>query len=257
MTPEELGLSDTNKGREEVILRIVTEQGGNDPIRWVTLRMGDRLELRVMADTLKIKGVRLNVTAETAQHLADHFGACLPTAKILDQIWLQREVTLSPCTQKINSTTRGMIAHSDAIDRQLKDKDAEGKLVSTLGKHWILDADVLDRKKLNDQAVNYGWHWTRPQNGSTTATLIKNPSTGQYYRMIQSRGWHHNIRHVDYSQVLRLVARDCILDGERADFAEILTSSELFSLVLANHHPLESHRHPFVPQKYMGMTVIA
>ena len=254
MTPEELGLPPTSAHREEAIIKAVVEDGDYDPVEWVPLVLDDRLEVMVMADSLKLKGVRLNVTAETAQHIADSFGACLPTAKILDQMWLQREVTLPPFPQPITSSTEGMIRHSQAIDSYLN-ADDYGKRVSTLGKHWIIDRDIEDRQKIPNQAINYGWHWTNPNEGGVTATQIKNPNTGMYVRMIQSRGWHHNIHHVDYSQILRLVALDCTLDGELADLSDILTDPELFGLALSNKKPLKSHRHPFVEQRYVGATI--
>lgn len=257
MTPKDLGLPETHQGREEAILQAITEDGRHDPIQWVKIVSSDAkhyLELMVMEDALKIKGVRLNVTAATAQHLADYLGACLPTAKILDLVWAQREVTVGPHTQPINSTTIGMIKHSQAIDKDLAG-NPEGRVISTLGKHWVIDRDIRDKQRLPNQAINYGWHWTNLHKGSPTASLLKDPETGMYVRMIQSRGWHHDIGHTDYSQICRLVARDCVLDSNPADLADILRDPELFHLVLTNSKPLEDHRHPFVPQRYMGMTI--
>jgi len=187
--------------RESIIIAAV--QAGEYQVDWKTLTIEEgshAVELHVFADALKIDGVRVNASAQTCQHIADLIGACLLTPKIADQVWLQRETTLSPRTQSINATTPGMIKHSEAVEEQL---EGQTGLLDTIGKLWVLDEDILRNQRLPQQAMNYGWHFAPGRkwggiNGNPTASLIKDPETRQYVHMIQSRGWHHDIHHVDY-----------------------------------------------------------
>lgn len=246
--------------REQLIIDAVQDGDYDVEFRTVVIRDDDHeVELSVFADALKVDGIRVNGTAATCQHVADLTGCCLLTPKIADQVWLQRDVTLEPNTQTINSTTAGMIKHHEAIEQGLDKLDVAEGLIDTIGKLWVLDEDIVRAQKLPNQAINYGWHF-RPGtswggiNGNVTASLIKDPETKQYVHMIQSRGWHHDIAHVDYSQVIRLVARDCLLDGQEADLADIL-KGDLASLV-SHNGKLSFHRHPFVEQQYVGTTII-
>lgn len=243
--------------REEAIRKIVCEDGDYDEIEWenVVIEAGShRGEFLVMADALKIDGVRVNVTAETQQHIADALGCCLPTAKILDEVWQQRSVTLQPSPQSITSTTQAMKDHSDRIDKQLAALGNPEGLLATVGKHWILDNGLWTVNRVPLQACNYGWHF-RPGtsfqgiNGNVTASLIKDSETGQYVHMIQTRGWHHDQRHVDYSQVCRLVANSCRIDGALSSLPDVLVDPELSSLVSVDG-ALPDYRHPNVERVY-------
>ena len=121
---------------------------------------------------------RVNVTAATSQHIADILGASLPTAKLLDLMWLQRDVTLTPNTRQITSKTKAMIEHSQKIDAQLKEQGNPEGLLSTVGKPWVLDTSILKKK---NRAINYGWHFLGSSfqgiKGDAAVMLYKDPKT--------------------------------------------------------------------------------
>jgi len=48
---------------------------------------GTTITYRVMPDFLTIDGIRVPMSAYTAQRIAKHFGMQLPTSKIVDQVW--------------------------------------------------------------------------------------------------------------------------------------------------------------------------
>lgn len=238
--------------REHLILDIVDSQQDRLSYDWCTLKVeeGDHSAVfYVMDDALKIDGIRVNVTAATEQRIADRWGALLLTAKLADWIWHHAEVRIEPRPRAITSSTQGMIKHSQAIDKQLTDEDS-GKLISTVGKHWIID-EKLTNPKIPKMALNYGWHFKGSSfqgiNGGTNASLLKDPANGMYWKMIQTIGSVHSSIHVDYSQICRLVTRECIVDGKKMDLVEMLKDPELAGL--ASHTgPLSVFRQPDVPE---------
>ena len=68
-------------------------------MHWTTLQVGSRLKLAVMADALKLGGVRVGAGAGLAQQIADVLGAMLLTPKVLDLMYAARAVTVAPMLQ--------------------------------------------------------------------------------------------------------------------------------------------------------------
>lgn len=242
------------KDREDLILDIVKNQQDRLSYDWSTLKTehhGHHATFWVMSDALKIDGVRVNVTAHTLQLIADEWAAMLMTAKISDLIWHNTEIILEPRPRPITSSTQAMIDHSKDIDKQLEGIDYKGKLLSTVGKDWIIDSVMTRPRFPNNQAVNYGWHFEGNSfqgiNGGPNASLLRNPETDSYWKMIQTIGSHHDSSHVDYSQVARLVSRQCIVDGKVRDLHDILKDPEL-SYLASHSGPQPILRQPGVPK---------
>lgn len=230
--------SSTLAAREEYILSEIKEGRYEATLTPLDIPSNDHtLRVWVYADALKVNGIRVNATPELEQRIADHLGCCLLTAKLADLIWLGRGFTLAPMPRPITSTTQAMIEQSRKIDAALPpDSLALGTLISTLGKHWLLDNDAL--------VVNYGWHFLVALSGikgEPVASLAKNPKTGQYYRLIQGRGFKHGFGHTDYSQNVILVSWECELDGQPADLRDILVDPVLSKLV-SHQGPLKRLR---------------
>jgi hypothetical protein len=210
---------------------------------------GHEARFYVFSDALKVGGVRVNVTAELQQMIADLLGCSLLTPKLADLIWIQREVGLKPHPRQITSSTEAMIEHSQKIDEDLSkfSESPAGKLICTVGKHWVLDNDLLSHPGM---AENYGWHFDGPDfqgiHGEAVATLTKDEH-GQYVRLIQGRGWRHDVHHVDYSQTCVLVSRACIVDGARMLLEDVLRDPALASLA-SHNDPLKILRQPGVPE---------
>lgn len=225
--------------REQAIIDLVKADQARFEWSVITSTHGNHTgEFYVFSDALKIpvdvdnrvQLVRANVSAATQQLIADHLGCYMLTAKLADLIWLQRQVTLPPFPRQITNTTDAMIKHSCQIDEALARLGRSG-LVCTTGKHWIIDNDTLAHP---NAACNYGWHFVGQSfqgiRGEVCAGLMKDEK-GTYMRLIQGRGWAHNIHHSDYSQVCVLVSRPCFVDGKAMNFDEVASDPELSYLV--------------------------
>lgn len=221
--------------REASILEAV-EQGNYDPIDWVPIRIpfdsGRELCIQVAEDALSIDGVRVNVTMTTMQRIVDVLGHAFPTSKISDLIHSNATVVARACTQKPDASmayTSRMIKHSEAVEAQIGTRVG---LASTVGKDWVLTNRLCGRP---DKSANYGWH-----DKAASYTSVGG------LKLWQPLGTAHDRWHVDYSQVVRLVARNCVLDGEPRDLIELLQSSDPVVKVLSYEGSLLLDRMPGV-----------
>lgn len=226
--------------REEKILEAV--RGGMTlPIEWVPITTsagGHEATLYVAADALAIgepdDWLRINVSHTAAQQIADLFGAALPTTKISDTAYRQATVVLPPAIQNPDAQmayTSRMVQHHREIESLRKGRTG---LVRNVGKDWVLTNRLAGQP---DMAANYGWF--SPE--------------GRYQLGSGLRGWQplgmaHERHHVDYSQVLCLVRRDVLVDGEQRDLNDVLVSPDLHALV-SDEGPLLFVRHPGVPEE--------
>ncbi|HWP09447.1 MAG TPA: hypothetical protein VNN72_27085, partial [Polyangiaceae bacterium] len=203
--------ADHIKEREELLVQAVA-QGAYDPPEWTTVTTtfkGRRAEIQVSTDALTILGVRIDVTADGAQRIADLLGTVLPTPRIVQLIWEQATVRIDPCTLPADekmATTARMIEHSECVDDQLGGRKG---LVANEGKHWVLTNRVAGNSKL---AANYGW-------------FVKGRPP------IQTVGTHHDTGHTDYSQTMRLVKPTLRVDGREVSMQRVGRSPELWGLV--------------------------
>ncbi|HSU41866.1 MAG TPA: hypothetical protein VLJ38_19940, partial [Polyangiaceae bacterium] len=200
-----------SKEREELIVRAV-ERGAYDPPEWRTLTSnykGRRAEIQVSSDALTILGVRIDVTAEGAQRIADALGTILPTPRILQLIWEQADVRLDPCNSNPDATmasTARMLQHSECVDQRIAGRKG---MVANEGKHWVLSNRIAGKANI---AANYGW-------------FVKGR------RPIQTVGTRHDTAHTDYSQIVRLIKPVIKVDGREMDIRQVGRSPELWGLV--------------------------
>lgn len=204
------------------------------PFDFVPIACG-RVTLYVSTDVLALtttgKPVRVGTTPALAQLLADHFGGVVPTPRIVDAIWAAADVRLLPHGQWKEGADISLpafeLAHSAAIDRELAGRQG---LAATLGKTWALCARLWPLWAFSRKRVTYGWPYPS-SHPNTYPSATKKPSGAPLGGWViqppppnpLSEG--HNDLHHDYSQTWRAVARRCELDGQPADLAEILTSS--------------------------------
>jgi len=225
--------------REQAIRDYV--KAGNYEVTWAKITSdhnGRHAEFQVFGDSLKIEGVRVNVSAETQQILADMLGCSLLTPHLLDLMWLQRDGTLKPHPRPITSSTQAMLDHSADIDKDLANFSAPPSLLMTTGKNWTISNGLLAHP---GKAENYGWHFEGVLPGIPSEAGVT-PSV----RLIQGQGWAHDMHHVDYSQICMLVSRKCTVDGQEMDIQAVLTDPYLAPL--ANHDGvLQVLRQPGVP----------
>lgn len=228
-----------SSSRDEIILSEI--KAGNCEFKYLPITSKYKehtATFEVFTDALKIEGVRINVSAKLQQEIADHMGCLLMTAKIADLRHQQADTTLKPHPRydasggRLMSTVDWMIWHSNQIDNDLSKLPNDYGIIDTVGKHWIID-DTLSRPKIKNQSVNYGWHYKSGAISGVPRDLPVSYKEMPGVYMIQSRGYHHDYHHIDYSQICVLVARDCVINGSRKDLVEILADEELS--YLANH----------------------
>ena len=233
-------------GREAYILNAVKDgryEGVSVPVSYT--EKGHTIVLDVLADALKIEGVRVNVSARLSQQIADVTGMMLMTPKIADVVYHSAKFRIGPSPQTITSATSAMINHSQRVDASLakvQGFDAtESPLVDTVGKYWCLSNEL---KGTTTKALNYGWHFT-----GTSYQGIKGYrcDSGLPYNLIQPSATAHDYTHVDYSQIHRTVSEGCIVDGEPKALIDVLTDPDLCYLV-SHEGPLSVLRQPGVPQ---------
>lgn len=212
----------------------------------------------VTADALKIYGVRINVDGYYAQLIADLLGGILMTDHVSDLAWQQASYRPTPSTygelprvtkdssQSMMATTVAMLDHSAVVDQKLKalGYPGGGALCGNLGKDWILNAWPWDPGPaqhctwLNptllsvSAATNYGWY----------------TGTG----LIQGAANCHDLHHADYSQVMRFIRYQMVVDGESRLAFEVIRDPELAGL-LTGGGPLPGFRHPGVPIDNAGV----
>lgn len=252
----ELGLPpNVGTEREAAIFQAVVD--GRMTPSWAVITSNHKdwkAEFRVFSDALMLEGVRVNVSAETEQKIADFYGCLLLTPKLADLMWEQATVRIPPRPRSITASTKAMVEHSFDIDKLLQGKPTDG-LIQTVGKHWVID-EVLASKP--HRAVNYGWHFEGSSyqgiSGEVCASLMKDPKTKQYCRLIQGRGTAHDMRHADYSQICQLVARQCTVNGQEWDLEELLRDAEMAPL--ASHQgKMTVTRQPGVELGVVGATI--
>jgi len=228
---------------------------GNFEAEWVEIEHTDgvrTIKLNVMRDALKIDGVRVNVSAELQQRLADVFNASLLTTQIADLIFAKAMHRIEPCPMTISSTVASMVKHSQMIDAKLGKSD--NGLVATVGKHWVLDKKLdLNTKK----ACNYGWHFIGTSykgiKGYPVPSRV-NSVGGLPISVIQPNACAHDMKHSDYSQVCQLVSQACTIDGVTHRFSDVLQDPKLCGLVTVAG-PLSNVRQPGVTP-VIGTTVL-
>jgi hypothetical protein len=182
-------------------------------------------KLKVMPDYLAIGSnsdhVRVPMTPQTAQKLADRFGMSLPTRKIVDQVHAQATVKVTPrALSKDREQTKTFGQHDAIIQGQLSGKP-QGELTSGHKKDVVISDRLATRP---DRVAIYGWHQS---NG----------------KPIQPLSTVHHKDYVDYSHGVRLVSGTVDIDGVKRPLAEVLADPNLAPLLSAEG-PITTSRYP-------------
>lgn len=202
--------------REKLLFDMIVEKK-YDPINWKMIEI-DNYHIFVGNDALKIDGIRINVSANLSYKITEILDLVMPTDTICDIIHRNAEEIIEPCMQPDsvkNGTmhyTSNMIRHSREIDKKIKDQT---KLISTVGKSWIINNRLIGKEKLH--GCNYGWH-----------------CKGAHYRgfkydhVWQPAGLAHNTVHVDYSQTYRPIQKYAIVNNQQILLSD-LYKDKIFS----------------------------
>ena len=198
---------------------------------------------QVMADALKMDGVRINVSATLEQQIADRLGASLQTPKLCDLRFMQRNTTLLPMPRPIALDTKSMIDQSLKLDAAIAKQGGARGIIATVGKDWVI-SNQLAKYPNGNKAENFGWHFVGDSFGGQKWESAVTPPL----RVIQGQGWAHDPSHVDYSQVCVLVKRECTVDGVTRDIRDVMQDPEL-SWLVSHDGRMSITRQPGVPEE--------
>jgi hypothetical protein len=208
--------------REEAIARELLRGNVPDFLRKfqaVTIRGMDKAgrehsaTIEVMPDYLAIGSdadfVRVPMTPQTAQRVADAFGCSLPTRKVVDEVYRNAVVKLDPIPlTEARAAVETFADHSRRIEKQRGDQ-ALGLLVAGAKKDVVITNRLGE--KPNRVAI-YGWH--KPDG---------NP--------IQPLTIVHRDTYMDYSHGVRLIRRTVVVDGKARDVRHVLHSADVYDLL--------------------------
>lgn len=176
---------------------IAAVTGGQASFKWVPLST----DLEVMAWPATINGIFVGVTARTANACASALSGngwvvSLTTPKVEDLIFESAAVRPEPVLLSPNkwniASEKAILEHSRLLTAKLAGVATDALVVA--GKSWVLSNGLLGRP---DRAANYGLYSASAPHRSVTGA----------FRLWQPLAFAHNLDHVDYSQLLRLVRR--------------------------------------------------
>jgi hypothetical protein len=181
--------------------------------------------LEVMPDYIAVGSdedfVRIPMTPQTAQRIADQFGCTLPTRKMVDAIDRVAEVRLAPHPMTVDREAIATFSEHNAIIRKECGDKPLGLLVTGTKKDIVLSPRIFEKPQ---RLAIYGW---RKLNGQP----------------IQPLTIAHGNRYVDYSHGVRLVRDNVDLDGKSVKISELLADPERCGLV-SDEGPMNPSRYP-------------
>lgn len=174
--------------------------------------------------------IRMPMNPLTAQKIANKFGSILPTAKIVDIIYRNATVKLSPSPQKPGpqmTQSWYYLQHNSMIQKQLGYKIPSG-LIAGHKKDVVITNRLFSRK---GRVAIYGWH-------------RKN------YKAIQPLSLVHHEKYADYSHGIRLVRNKVVFNGKVVPILSILNSRSL-AHALSYEGPMKKIQYEF-PFRYLA-----
>lgn len=159
--------------------------------------------------------VRVPLGLPAARDVAGRFGMLLPTPRIVDAIWAQADVRLSPAPIPAGpqmSSTGYFLRHNATIEGQL---GRQSGLVSGHKKDVVLASRM---EGAPGRVAIYGWHRRSGDPIQPVSTV-------------------HGATYSDYSHGIRLVARTAFVNGRAADLQDLL-ASDRYARILNPDGPL-------------------
>ena len=189
------------------------------------------LRLMVLPDYLTIgiehNRLRVPLWPTTAQRIADLWNCILPTPKMVALIWgcAKNRVPPQPWGPPYDASmmsTKRFTAHNGMIEAKVK---SLGMNCATLTAGHKKDVVITNRlvKNVHNVAI-YGWHKLNGQ-----------PIQGLYIG--------HANTYADYSHGVRLIHKECLLDGRHASVEDLLTNPDLCH-ALSNEGVMQILRQP-------------
>lgn len=198
------------------------------PVRFTGLAGGLQTEvtLCVTPDYLAIgsnsDNIRVPLDLPAALRIADAFNMILPTTRMVDAIYAQADLRVSPQPMTPGaqmSSTNYFVRHDAILDAQFSQAGARDGLLLAGHKKDLVLANRMVRAP--GRVAIYGWHRS---NGNPIQPL--STVHGEYY--------------ADYSHGTRLVSRTAYVNGNEVDVLALLTDGQYASM-LNNDGPLSSN----------------
>jgi hypothetical protein len=229
------GLTSANGGARD---RLITDQilAGNVPDFMrdlvpvvMTRQLSDgssaRITICVTPDYLALGSdsdfTRVPLGLPAASRIAYRFGMMLPTTRMVDEIFAQADLRLSPRPMNPGaqmSSTAYFVEHNATVNGQRRDAGVPlGALIAGQKKDLVLTNRLVSA---SGRVAIYGWH----QPGG---------------RPIQSLSTVHGASYADYSHGIRLVSRTAYVDRRPVDLGEMLSSSR-YAGFLSNEGPIQN-----------------
>lgn len=161
--------------------------------------------------------LRMPMDLPSALEVAVRFGCSLPTTRMVDAIYAQASIHLSPYPLPPGPTMRSMpyyLRHRDAIEAQ-RAGEPLGPLIAGHKKDLVLTERLKARP---GQVAIYGWHRSEGDPIQPLSTV-------------------HIARYTDYSHGVRLVRDRILVDGREMSLYDALADAEVAPL-LSDEGPL-------------------
>ena len=165
--------------------------------------------------------VRMPMTPQTAQKIADEFGCVLPTRKMVDAIDSQAELQLPPMPMTEKREAVDTFASNNRIIQSQRGDRPLGLLTIGTKKDIVLSPRIFEKPK---RLAIYGW---RQLSGEPIQPLT----------IVHWNGY------VDYSHGVRLVRETVDVDGKQLKIAELLADPDRCGLV-SDEGPMNPPRYP-------------
>lgn len=181
--------------------------------------------------------VRMPLSAVAAQRAADMMGMRLPTARMVDLIWLAAPVRLEPIPMgppydTTMQSLRRIYEHDAKVNAVLAQVPGwEGKLLVGHKKDVVIDDALMNRPGM--EAI-YGWH---RKDGSP----------------VQPLSTVHAEMYADYSHGIRFIAATMVIDGEEVAVDDVLRDIKYLGMV--SKVPMRLFRQPSVPVPNEPVTI--
>ncbi len=158
------------------------------------------------------------MTPSTAQYLAEKLNCSLPTKKIVDIVYADAEIKLSPQpippSDKM-TTVPVFKQHTDSIKQQISQMGLDRSVNSIIAGHkkdLIISNKIYSPDRNYERVVIYGWHLSE-----------NNPIQPVYNGHIAS--------YADYSHGVRLISDIAFINGDSCKVTDILQDSILSVLL--------------------------
>jgi hypothetical protein len=157
--------------------------------------------------------VRVPLGLSGASQVARSFNMLLPTPRMVDAIYRQAQVRLTPSPMTPGpqmTSTAYFMRHNDTVESQRRQAGAaHGLLISGHKKDVVLTSRLASNR---GRVAIYGWH---RRNGTP----------------IQPLSTVHGAGYADYSHGVRLVSRTAYLDGQEVDLQRLIADPRYAGLI--------------------------